>query len=60
MVQQGGITPLHLAAQHGNIEIIIILLEQGADVASRTGQGLTAADIAFDKGFKELGEILTL
>ncbi|MCL7987378.1 ankyrin repeat domain-containing protein [Sphingobacterium sp. lm-10] len=60
VIQHGSITPLHLAAQHGNIDIIIILLEHGVDISVRSDQGLTAADIAFDKGFKEIGEILSL
>lgn len=58
-IQHGGITPLHLAAQHGNIDIIIILLEHGVDIGMRSDQGFTAADIAFDKGFKEIGQILS-
>ena len=58
IVQSGRISPLHLAAQHGNIDLIIALLEQGADVEARTEYNLTAADLAAEKGFHEIAEIL--
>ena len=58
IVQNGRISPLHLAAQHGNIELIIALLEQGADIEARTEFGLTASDLAAEKGFHEIAEIL--
>ena len=60
VVQSGRISPLHLAAQHGNIELIIILLEQGADVSVRTEFNLSAADLAAEKGFHEIAEILRI
>lgn len=58
IVQNGRISPLHLAAQHGNIDLIIVLLEQGADVSARTEYNLTAADLASEKGFHEIADIL--
>jgi ankyrin repeat protein len=58
VVQNARITPLHLAAQQGNIDIIILLLENGADISLRTDMGMTASDLAFEKGFKEIAEIL--
>mgnify|MGYP003475276341 FL=1 len=56
--QYGGLTPLHYAAQHGNIDLIIILLEQGADISVVSDTGETAADFAAKKGFHEIAEIL--
>jgi len=56
--QNGRITPLHLAAQHGNIDLIILLLEQGADVSATTDLGASASDLAAEKGFHEIAEIL--
>lgn len=58
IVQNARITPLHIAAQQGNIELIILLLEMGADITIKTDQGATASDLAFEKGFKEIAEIL--
>lgn len=58
VVQNNRITPLHLAAQQGNIEIIISLLENGADIGITTDLGLLAADLAMEKGHKEIAEIL--
>src|SRR5690606_8262825 len=58
VVQNGRITPLHLAAQHGNIDMIILLLEQGADVSAITEFGASASDLAAEKGFHEIAEIL--
>lgn len=58
VVQYGGITPMHVAAQNGSVETIILLLEQGADIAARTDAGLTSSDLAFEKGFFEISEIL--
>lgn len=60
VVQKGNITALHLAAQQGNIEMIILLLENGADITISTSTGSTAADLALEKGFKEIAEILKI
>lgn len=59
-VQKDQITPLHLAAQQGNIDMIILLLENGADIHSKTSMGLSAADLALEKGFKEIATILKI
>lgn len=56
--QQASITPLHTAAQNGDIEIIIALLQNGAEVDIRMEGGKLAADLAEEKGFKEIAEIL--
>ena len=56
--QKSGVTPLHSAAQLGNIELIILLLEHGAEVTLRMEGGKLAADLAAEKGFNEIAEIL--
>lgn len=58
VVQQSGITPLHSAALNGNIEMIIMLLESGANVNIRMEGGKLPADLAKEKGFTEIAEIL--
>lgn len=57
---QSGLTPLHIAVQNGDIEIIIRLLEEGADISALTPEQETAADIAATKGFYEIAEILKM
>lgn len=59
-IQFGNIAPIHLAAQHGNIEMIIHLLEQGANISVKTNAGQTASDLAADKGFLEIAEIIKI
>ncbi len=58
VLQSSRTSPLHLAAQQGNIDLIIILLEHGADISVRNEFGQTAADLASEKGFHEIAEIL--
>lgn len=43
---KNGWTPLHEAARKGNMNILELLLEQGADVFKMTNSGKTAYDIA--------------
>ena len=57
-LQSSRISPLHLAAQQGNIDMIIVLLEHGANIAIRNDFGQTASDMAAEKGFPEIAEIL--
>lgn len=59
IVQQSGLTPLHSAAQNGNVELIILLLEKGADVSIRMEGGKLASDLAKEKGYDEIAEILS-
>ncbi|MDB5117168.1 MAG: hypothetical protein JWQ79_2660 [Mucilaginibacter sp.] len=56
--QQAGITPLHSAAQNGNLEMLILLLENGALVNIRMEGGKLPADLAREKGFDDIAEIL--
>jgi uncharacterized protein len=58
--QKAGITALHLAAQQGNIEVIILLLQQGANVKAMMEGGKFPCDLALEKGFIEIAEILAV
>jgi ankyrin repeat protein len=48
--QSAGTTPLHSAAQNGNLELLILLLEKGAHVDIRMEGGKLPADLAREKG----------
>jgi ankyrin repeat protein len=56
--QQAGATALHSAAQNGNIDLLILLLSHGADVNIRMEGGKLPADLAREKGFAEIAEVL--
>ncbi|RYZ94186.1 MAG: ankyrin repeat domain-containing protein, partial [Sphingobacteriaceae bacterium] len=56
--QQAGVTPLHSAAQNGNVELLILLLEHGAEVNTRMEGGKLPADLAREKGYDDIAEIL--
>lgn len=58
VLQASNTSPLHLAAQQGNIDMIIILLENGADIAIQNDLGQTPSQIAGENGFEEIAEIL--
>lgn len=60
VLQSSRISPLHLAAQNGNIELIILLLESGASVEIKNDMGKTAADMAAEKGFADIANILRI
>lgn len=51
-------TPLHTAAGRGNADIVMCLLENGADRTIRTSKGRTAIECAEEKGFTEVVDIL--
>lgn len=59
-VQSSGMTPLHFAAQNGNIELLIVLLEKGASVEYKNEHGKTASDLALAKGHQEIAKILAV
>lgn len=58
VLQSSRTTPLHLASQIGNIELIILLLEHGALVEVKNDMGKTASDLAAEKGYQDIAEIL--
>lgn len=58
VIQASKMTPLHAAAQNGNIEMLILLLERGASVNIKNDSGRTPADLAFEKGHLEIAKIL--
>ncbi len=43
-----------IAAQEGNVQVIRSLLEKGADINAKDNKGMTALDIAKDKGYVKL------
>ncbi|MBC8066396.1 MAG: ankyrin repeat domain-containing protein [Chlorobia bacterium] len=52
-------TLLNAAAWNGQLETAKVLLEFGADREARNAAGLTALDVAKDRGFPELVELLS-
>src|SRR5450755_4025192 len=56
--QQAGYTALHEAAVNNNVELAGALLKAGADPGVRSDAGLTPADMAREKGHKEIAEML--
>jgi ankyrin repeat protein len=56
--QQSGITPLHSAANNGNLEVLIMLLENNALVDVRMEGGKLPGDMAREKGFDDIADIL--
>jgi ankyrin repeat protein len=60
VIQTYNMTPLHAAAQNGNIELLILLLEGGALVDIKNDTGKTASDLAFEKGHHEIAQILAV
>ncbi|XP_064473089.1 leucine-rich repeat serine/threonine-protein kinase 1-like isoform X2 [Ornithodoros turicata] len=51
-------TPLHVAAELGNVSTVKLLLDYGADVTARDAEGLTATDIAERAGFMDVVDLL--
>lgn len=47
-----GDTPLHVAANHGYLEIVELLLQVGADPALRNNDCLLAEELASDASIK--------
>ena len=50
--------PLHLAALHGNVQLVALLLESGAAVNSVDAQGRTPVTCATVEGFADVVELL--
>lgn len=51
-------TPLHFAAASGNIELVDLLIQKGADPTAETADGVTALQIATDAGHAAAAEVL--
>ena len=51
-------TPLHLAVQNGNIEIIKTLLASGSNLDARNADGLTPLDLAITSNNTEIVQLL--
>lgn len=53
-----GVTPLMCAAAWDNVEIAKLLLESGADSSKVDRTGATAADIACEKGYDTMADLI--
>ena len=53
------VTPLHLAAAHGLLESVRILLDAGADPSIPDGDGVTALEHARSRGYDEIAALLS-
>src|SRR5690606_30672946 len=60
VIQAGNLTPLHAAAEKGNIEMLIALLESGATVDAKNENEETTADLAAARGHHEIAKILAI
>ncbi|HUJ39474.1 MAG TPA: ankyrin repeat domain-containing protein [Candidatus Acidoferrales bacterium] len=56
--QQGGWTPLHAAALHGNLPLVRLLLEAGAAAEATNDTGQTPAALARSKNHNEVSALL--
>jgi ankyrin repeat protein len=59
-LMDGRTSPLHQAARGGNIEVVKLLLEAGADPLLRDGDGKTASELAAQGGHANVVEVLHL
>lgn len=59
VAQQGGWTPLHAAALHGDVGLVEMLLRHGADPAPESDDDKTPADLAREKGHARVVERLS-
>jgi ankyrin repeat protein len=51
-------TPLHEGAYNGDVALVRLLLERGADPSLRTGDGQTSREIAVQQGRHEVAQLL--
>jgi uncharacterized protein len=56
--QEGEWTALHQAAANGNLDLVALLLECGADPTARSSDGKTPVDLAIEKGQQKTADIL--
>ena len=53
-----GYMPLHVAAQEGNVEVVRLLLEAGADTEKRADDGVTPLHVAASRGNRDVARLL--
>eukprot|EP00747_Dinoflagellata_sp_TGD_P083693 gnl/TRDRNA2_/TRDRNA2_162217_c0_seq2.p2 gnl/TRDRNA2_/TRDRNA2_162217_c0~~gnl/TRDRNA2_/TRDRNA2_162217_c0_seq2.p2 ORF type:complete len:129 (-),score=27.02 gnl/TRDRNA2_/TRDRNA2_162217_c0_seq2:146-532(-) len=53
-----GQMPLHIASQHGHVEMVRLLCEVGASKDHRMHDGRTASQLASQRGFFEIVQLL--
>lgn len=56
--QQGGWTPLHQAAAHNHLAMVHALLARGADPTLKSEDGRTAGEMADEKGYTVVVQVL--
>ena len=56
--QHGGWAPIHSAAQNGSLDIVELLIEHGADPTLANDEGVTALQLAQEKGHAALANRL--
>ncbi|MBI5207551.1 MAG: ankyrin repeat domain-containing protein [Candidatus Firestonebacteria bacterium] len=57
-IDENGFTPLHKAAETGNIEQIELLISKGANINAKTNNGITPLYIVAKYGYKNVVELL--
>lgn len=55
---ENGSTALHLAAQAGNKTLVVQLLKSGSVVPAKDKTGFSAADVALQNGYTEVGDFI--
>jgi ankyrin repeat protein len=57
-IMDGRTSPLHEAARENHIQIVRLLLEAGANPLLTNGDGKTPLDLALEKGYADVAEVL--
>lgn len=56
---ENGLTPIHLAAKNGHVDLIKALKDAGADVSAQTEDGWTPMHLAAENGHVDVIKALT-